>query len=329
MNIPSCIEFPFIGLIGACDETATSGLYINDLEGMSFNLAASLANEEKIKGETFFRAKEKLAIRHVIRDFLTLCQKDFTFLDIIYENTIKGNWGSYQAVNKVGIIIKRCSDPFVGVEVRDISIFPELDIKITVVHVENDKQIKTENFTLVGGQVNVISVKINTIAQEYKLYLDFCGNNLKPLTECSCGRNYCNCNNCADVYPIYAETDEFTQGGSFFMGFSILCRCNFDHLVCNYLDKLNMAILYQIGIKILQDLLFTERVNPFITNQKEEAKELLLMWEGVPNENNTLDKNSEYYKSLIYAVGFARNYIKTSKTICKECIGVQIQEVQF
>ena len=54
MNIPSCIEFPFIGLIGACDETASSGLFINDLEGMSFNLAASLANEEKIKGETFF-----------------------------------------------------------------------------------------------------------------------------------------------------------------------------------------------------------------------------------------------------------------------------------
>ena len=71
-----------------------------------------------------------------------------------------------------------------------------------------------------------------------------------------------------------------------------------------------MAILYQLGIKLLHELMFTERVNPFITNQKEEAKELLLIWEGVPNDANSIDKNSEYYKSLIYAVELQETILK-------------------
>lgn len=330
MNIPSCIELPYIGLYGACDESSSSGMFINDLEGMSFNLTASLANEEKLRGETLFRSKEKLAIQTVIRDFLTLVQKDFTFLDIIYENTIKGNWSDYTAVNKVGLIIKRCSDPFVGVEMREIAVFPEFDMKVTVVHLENEKEIKTENVTLIGGQVNYIPIKVKTTAQEYQIYIDFCGHRIKRLTSCSCCLNgHCNCNNCADVYPIYAETDEFTQGGYFYMGFSILCRCSFDNLICNYQEKLTMAILYQLGIKLLYELINTDRVNPFITKQKEEARELLKIWEGVPTETQPLDRSSEYYKSLIYAVEFARNYIKTVSTICKECKGTHIQEVKF
>ena len=328
MNIPSCIDLPFIGLHGSCDDAASSGLYINDLEGMSFNLAANLANEEKVRGETFFRDKEKLAIRHVIRDFITMVQKDYTFKDIFYENIISGKWSDYIEVGKVGIKIVRCPDPFIGVEVREIAVFPESDIKVTLNYQENGKLIKQENITLIGGEINYIKVNINTTAQEYYLYTDFCGNRIKYLVSCNCDcLNQCNCNNCADVYSVNGE--DLEVGSYFFFGFSILCRLSFDNLICNYLDKLKMAILYMTGIKILQDLVFTDRVNPVIANKKAEAVELLKIWEGVPSENQRLDVNSEYYKSLLYAVEFAVNYVKSTRTIIKECRGAQIIEHKF
>ena len=79
----------------------------------------------------------------------------------------------------MGLIIKRCSDPFIGVEMREIAVFPEFDMKVTVVHLENEKEIKTENFTLIGGQVNYIPIKVKTTAQEYQIYIDFCGHRIK------------------------------------------------------------------------------------------------------------------------------------------------------
>jgi hypothetical protein len=53
----------YIGIRGDCDgETPESGLYINDLAGITLKLAASSATEEDVRGIDMLRRLETLAI---------------------------------------------------------------------------------------------------------------------------------------------------------------------------------------------------------------------------------------------------------------------------
>lgn len=321
--IQDCFKIPFIGLKLACDESSSSGLYINDLEGMSFRLAAKAAKDTYNKGEDLFRSKEKMAIIDTVRDFLLLAQKDFSFKDILSDQYIGGRWSdNYYAADKFGFEIEKCQDNFIAIEVPYFSLFPENTLQVTV-NIEVDGTLtKQVTEKVIGGQENIIQLNFKTSGSKVKVYVDVCGKNVKRYVDCNCSCMH-SCSGCATLRPI-EKGEAWVYAGYYKAGGSVICRCTFDHLVCMYKDKLANAILYHTGIKLLREFILTDNIDPFMENRKENAKEILLIWEGVPEPGEYFDKRSEYFKALYPVVIQARNYIKNTRTLCLSCETAQV-----
>lgn len=321
--IPECFVIPFIGLKLACDESSSSGLFINDLEGISFRLATAAAKDDYIKGEELFRSKEKMAIIDTVRDFLLLAQKDFSFKDVLHEQYISGNWSDdYTLVGKFGWELEKCQDNFIALEIPYFTVFPEQTMQITI-NIEVDGTLKKEvTQTVTGGIENRVLLDFQTYGSKVKVYTDFCNYGAKQIVACNCSCMH-PCGACATLRPIEYDT-AWTYSSNYKATGQIVCRCTLDHLVCMYKKELALPILYMTGIKLGREFFVTDNVNPFMENRKEQIKELLLIWEGQPTENEYFDKRSEYFKSIYRVALLARNYIKNTKTLCLECESAQV-----
>ncbi|HRH83571.1 MAG TPA: hypothetical protein PK210_04975 [Bacteroidia bacterium] len=322
--IPECIELPFIGLRNGCDDSSFSGLYINDLEGISLRLASESANGEIRKGEDLIRIKERMAIIETIRDFKLLVQNEIQLKDVIAKDSITGNWGDYETVGRVGFHIKRCADGLHRIEVQKFCVFPEDSLK-AVVNINEDGQLRQIEVELEGGKENCIKLNIKSKAQEIYVYVNLCTTRCKKITECTCN---CGCNCCFDMTGIHMPDVEWIEG-QYYVKTDVLCRCDFESLVCTYRDELALAVLYKVGIKLLNEVVFTQNYSGLIANSKADAAELLKIWEGVPAESTSalqqiIDPRSEYSKSLMPVVMMARQYLLNHCKDCIECTGYNI-----
>lgn len=325
--IPECIVLPYIGIRNGCDDSSSSGFYINDLEGISLKLASDLTNGEVVRGEDLIRQKERVAIIDTIRDMKLIILQELKMKDIIHEERITGNWGDYMAVDRVGIRIRRCNSDMSRIESRQICLFPEDSLTITV-NVEEDGSVRQIAKDVIGGKENCITIDLKSNAQDILIYVNLCGHRLRKVNNCAC-----DCNECGGCFTVshikYGDNDDCWIGGWPLIKTNILCRCNWDELICIYKDMIAQAVMYRLGIKLLYEVVFTQNYNGLIANSRESAQELLKIWEGVPGQfaaqaDNPFDIHSEYYKSLRQAVEMAKDYIIEHSGLCASCKGYKV-----
>ena len=328
--IPNCINRPFIGLRHSCDESSASGLFINDLTGMKLGLLSALANEEKQRGEEYFRSIEENAINSVITDFLNELYKEFNFIDIVSENHITGNFTEIQdQYEYIGYEIKRCYDRLIGVEIQSISFFSDKKFLTSVIVEGDGLRLFKKDITVQKGE-NLINIDVSGQYDTMKVYFKNCDAVILGLSGCSCGCPS-NCSGCAEVRPYGINGDDKTYLKINPFKIDIVCRCSFDNVICNFKKDLAEAIRIKCGILILRELLFTDKYGKFITNSKEEATILLLMFEGNIEKigKSGYDESSEYYKNLILPVRKAITYLKNTRSKCIECRDTKILNVCF
>lgn len=325
MNIPGCIELPYIGIRNGCDPTSNSGYYINDLEGISLRLASDVANGEIRKGEDLIRIKERIAIIEVIRDFKLLVQNEIKLKDVIGQDSITGNWGDYKTVGRIGFKIERCTTGLTRIESQRFCVFPETSIK-GAININEDGVLTQIPVKLKGGQENCFNINLKSTAQEIYVYINLCDVRCKIIKDCTCK---CGCNCCFDLTGLHMPDTEWIEG-AFYVKTDVLCRCDYDKLICHYKDMLSLAIMYKLGIKLMNEVVFTQNYNGLIANSKEDARELLKIWEGVPGQfaaqaDQIIDPKGEYGKSLSQAVMMARDYLLNNCRECIDCTGFQIK----
>ena len=79
-----CYEGNFIGVRGYCGSIEPeSGLYINDLPGISIARAADTTDESYTRGVDFLYAQEKLAFDLTIQDFKQQLMTTFDIISVI------------------------------------------------------------------------------------------------------------------------------------------------------------------------------------------------------------------------------------------------------
>lgn len=307
--IPECFKLPYIGILGACDETSNSGLYLNDLDIMTFSLFSAIAKDENIKGEAEIRRQERGAIIEVINDFKLLIQKELTLTDIKNEYRLTGNLSDVQVVDRIGFEIERCYDEDSLIEVKDFCFWTNEKKNVTV-NIEIDGDLTEIKYQTKSNTLNCVPLNISKAANLIRVYVNLCGAQVKRLVDCCCYSS-CSCN-CAYVRGIYEDAGVFKYDKTF-VRTRVVCRNNWDSLICNYMDNLSLAILYKLAIKTLRTLIFTDNYNQVIQNKIVGAKEALNIYEGVPPDNTVFDVSSEYYKALQPAVISAISYLKETR----------------
>ena len=161
----SCFGTNYIGIRGCGETTPDSGIYINDLPGMSLRRFADLANEEVVQGIELVRRYEQEAIRITSRDFLTLMGNKVRInspVDI-YTRGYIGDTFSDPSARYVGFEIEKTDDDrFTRIQVDYINFMANAN-GVSTVYIEDGNGSTPEEFAISATGINT----------QTKTYTDF------------------------------------------------------------------------------------------------------------------------------------------------------------
>jgi hypothetical protein len=268
----NCLE----NLVGVrcAGTTSTSGLYIEDLEGMNLKNAANIADSRYVSGLELLQKKIKFAEKGLLQDiegaFLPYFRIN-SFLDEIKIGHFKSNYLTTSA-NQRGVKIKTRSSRLLKIRIQKI----ELDFQETLqsgqIKILDGNEITLFDFTTDSSGKAVLLPEYLSKTNEVFVVLE--DNTFTPRDGQI--KNGCHC---------YSKSTEFLIGwgwnnnsqttSSFGISVDALAECNNEEIICLISSRLGFPLLYKSGIEIVKEWISSDRLNP-VTMIDDGTEEFLL-----------------------------------------------------
>jgi hypothetical protein len=324
-----CIGTNYIGIRGDCDNTEpTSGLYINDLPGMSLKLASSLADEQQVTGVQMIRQFEQQALRMVWSDIRSKLSKTIIIqrvTDMFVTGYFDYDTPVYLApvAAEVGLQLKKLDyDPYTNirinyVEVRANTTASGLTLKITeganVTPFTFDIQagIPTRVYTNYAASGGEVRITVDATALELEDISIGGGNSTACVDSCRCRFG-----DCAEVWG-WDGTQETSQG--YGLVANISCECSQEQFLCAYSDMIAPAVQMKLAILIMLERIASNRINYIVQNGKESAEQMLLAWQGGINLHSGIETPSEYFRIVSQISDSIKNSLTHQNSACISC----------
>lgn len=314
-----CFDAPYIGVRGACEsDTPTSGLYINDLPGITFKRGTMAANAEDLTAKAMFERLSTLAVDHVKNDFIRELSSQYQFNRVLNRHT----YGYYEddevysvVASGLGLEIERCIiDPFTSIYVESVDIWTQTieEVQFTVTD-----GVNTELCDVTTNADGITNVRLDFESKQEKIYITFDGATVRQST----WDKYCY-DYCKDACGVFVRGyDSGNYTGTFYgLRPRVQERCDKDALFCQYEELLRYPILYQMGIRFLQEAIHTDRYNPFVVNAKESLEQLMIEWNGGLDVVTGVKKRGEYWRQLYSSIDQMKHSLKYGeKSRCLTC----------
>jgi hypothetical protein len=335
----NCFGTNYIGIRGDCDETEpTSGLYINDLPGISLKLASHLADEE-VTGVTLIRRFEQQAIRMVWNNVKTKLSKNIILSKVVSQlvtdrfepDSDEVDWLAPVAAN-VGIEVEKNDyDPYTSLRVNYVDIRANTTATGEVLTITDGPVVKTYNFDIQAGKPVRIFTNYEACTDEVRITVN--GTNLaleNLLTNrgrnCgSCGDrcSSCACNECISVNG-WDGAKEVTQAYGIIANVS--CVCTQSPILCSLQQEIAEAVQMKLGVLLMMERLASSRVNYLVQNGKEEAKTMLMSWQGGIDLEAGIETKSEYWRLISQIAESIKNSLLHQTSACIACGKVRAVE---
>jgi len=355
----------YIG-VNWCGATTTppSGLYINQLPGISFNQMMSLSNSEQ---KTFAAVWDDVQTRAIARFKTDFVQKanlkykvesitdSITIFPVITTQpaapqiVVGNNLGlefDLECFNDIDFYYRKSvmQDFYIQsvlLYATDIDLVvppagcpPQNEITLQV-YVDDDYAVVYEQVVVLAEGWNRFEINfgiLQQLAEANSIYADrvftkmgvrFINNHLEfntlefdlmPIIDrcCCCNAAITGTRNSADIGTL-------SHGVGIVMG----ARCTWDRFVCANKDKVKTALWYLLGIELMNEQLFSERLNEFTTINLKKAQELKSMYE-VHYMGGTFN-DIQYDGALSQVIA---NVTLSASDCCLECNEqLQIKEV--
>jgi len=310
-----------IGVKRTCDTTEPiSGLYLNDLAGLTIKDADAAISDEYASGLRMIKSKINLATALVINHLRSGATKLLAYSTI--ENGICGIFTQKEIIPAVsgklkGIQLKLKNYPYFSVLISSISFYAHetKTINIFIYDLVTGKLLDTFSLVTTSGEVSSIIVNKKYGVESKTIELFICTDSDISFNQAILSKGHCNgCTNThanAYTYLTYSETSSSEiitanlQGGTSTGGisFSYSLECSIDPFICSMAGTLGMPILYKSASLIMEELSVSKRQNSIITIYKETHEDLMNKYE------------MEYQSSL----GAIFNNMKTPNDICFHC----------
>lgn len=313
-----------IGIKKACTEyEPVTGLYINDLPGMSLKIADAAANSEKVNGITLIQDRINFAERYLANDIRNFMQDRFVINSLLEQTTI----GIYKTDNSVisssnklrGIKIIVREDPYLNINISRIGLrlADAVTTNILIYDLYKNELLYTLPITTVADEITYIEInkKIPTNKQRRSLFICIDAN-ISDQYNASVYESSVGCMSCGrDNYLSYAtsgtlddalsktESNFVTSNSTGGLTVDYTIECDLDNYICSLGNTLAWPLLYKTGHLIMQELEHSQQLNTIVMINSEKNKELSSYYE------------SEYIKSLNQIT----SNIKTPKDICFQC----------
>lgn len=294
-----------------------SGLFINELPGMSLKRAANIAPEQWQSGAEFLHASIKMAIRQVFDQFENELSAYFDFTNIVETRKLK----LFSEVNIIdpapldrGLIIKRWRSEAGRLFVNEIyiNVVSGGQTKIKII---DGSEIKEYDVILNSG-FNTVFINYKAESEHIKILFDQTNFETYNCTYNNGYTGYDGCNSCGrksdkNIYVAGWDGAKEDTTKCFGIGLDVNVQCFSEYVLCGLLPKMSFLIWYKSGICVLKEHLASDRINHITIFGKDKAKEMLIEYEA------------EYKEKYSILVKSAYNYLKSTKGECITCNGTR------
>ena len=273
---PTCLN-NFIGVKCLTPGTPTSGLYINDLEGLNLKYAANIADSDFISGLQFLNEKIQFATKLVISDLTRYSLPYFRMNSIVDELSV-GDWTSNtlaQANVDRGVHIQVKRSRMLRINVSNIKIkLANANTSHSVV-VESGTVVETFPFVTDANGEAEINLNFTSTTQDVYIYMDNSTinvNNSSIKTGCGCSSKS------GQFLSAYGWNGSGNSNSTYGLKVQATAICDNDEFACILGAKLGLPILYRSGIEILHEAVATDRLNSLTLLDTDKINFLLENW---------------------------------------------------
>lgn len=288
-----------IGVRGLCDPNVTpsSGLYINDLTGISMRDIDSGVNEEDKTAFTLIERKIDQAANMIQAESLAYLYNRWNYTTSSWDGQV-GFWPQSlqnlpQSAVFRGIGVRYRQADYIAVTLTAVNLLVNYTGTVTVrvydmitgdvlqaIPVQTtagtpSRVVVNKKFTSNGQLLNLAFLYNATAVPSYQT-------SLYPVYGCGgCSRGSRWQNNVLErtlEFPASgAVIEQNISGGSWTGGLSIEYQvaCSFESLLCAHIGQLGYPLLYKAGMLIMKEMEFSKRLNGIISYNRERNGQLV------------------------------------------------------
>ncbi len=298
----------FDGYIGVGSHCTTgiseSGKYLTDLPGVTLQNIDSVADESQLSFLGVFADVEKRAISRISKDVLSFMKSKYDLKKSIQTYTITGELGdSVSSLNThlgLNLYTSTFYSELLQFHVSKVYLYASSIEDTTVkVYAENVELYSQTITTEIGW--NEIYVNRSFRESEINIVYDssvFTHVNHYDLESCNCVCDAFDGLNIV-VRGVSKNGNAYSfSNDSYGLKADISLRCLHDSIICANIDIYADAYLYALGVELMRERLYSDRINRFTTVDRKRAQELLDLFtqdyaDFLDTANNTVQLNND------------------------------------
>jgi len=296
LNTPNCLDNYIISLNGCYPEgtVPTSGYYLENLEGLTINNVAAVSSEALISATATVREKMYFAADVVEKRLKAVLNARGIKL-----NSIGSLYSVCQVSNSIDIPVaanrgikvskKWISSPQSRIYVDSVRFKSTVDASSTIYVTDYAGNILFSQAVTVFADTEM-HIFVKKFFNEDVILITIDTTNVAPyLYTCNAASN---CKPCGDMVLNVEGWNGVSASASGYLGACVRVDCVDTDIICQFLDRLGMTILYQTGVQILKEWVSpNNRLNLIKTHGNEWANIKIGEWENASIEalDNEID----------------------------------------
>lgn len=315
-----------IGIDKTCaTDTPESGMYIQNLPGITLKIADAAVSEEGISGELLIRKKIEHSQDCIVNDLRTFLKDRFNILSVIEENTI-GYYKQDQSTTALeagklkGFRIQLRERPYLQFNLHRIGLklAATVSTSVYVYDLQNNLLLDTIAVSGVAGEIVYVNInkKYLTNRQYLSLFICIDASVAGVYNSTAHEGSGANCRSCRRgssltyiqsgyISSASSKTDANFNGSSTGNGLTIdySINCSIDNFVCNLSQLLAWPLLFKTGAELMLELKYSRRLNSIVSLDSGTNESMLAYF------------NEQYEK----AMNDLCNNLRLPEDICFKC----------
>lgn len=295
-----------------CDNPL-SGLYINDIEGISLKTLSAVTNSEHESGYQFAKDIINRAVRIVVEDFKQFIFPQYNFNSVV-ASTETGHFDSpfeynSKSATSRGVCITRGHTKLGRIFISKVDVLVQ-DSGVIDLMIEDGNDI-------IHYTVNATANVIETIFPEYQcqhdeVYIYFDQTNFRTSKgDLHHSNLHLGCRSCSGNWRthIYSRGYNGVSCDSNMYGINTVAslRCDETELICAVIDRMYYLMWIKSGIEFYKERLISGRLNPIVMFSREIAEAAI----------SRLEQDYDVkYKIFCKSI---QKYLSQFKDICLTC----------
>jgi len=287
-----------------------SGLFINDIPGITLKNAAAVVSDEHQTGYKLLQSITTRAVQLVFEEFYAQATSRFQFNQVSETRELHAFDGTTlpPATADRGLVVKRWRSEIAQTTIEYLFVKAQQSGAVTIKIIDGD-HTELVQAVLVANQELPVRVDYVAKNESIRIVMDDSALNVYsgPLNRTSSG-----CSTCAGKWNgegLYIAGWDGTAENSTYYGIGVLAsvRCYEENILCQLLKRMSFLFWYKAGIMYYEELSASNRLNSITIYTKDKAQENI--------DNLTI----KYEKAFANFIPTIQNFILSTKGECFTC----------